>query len=202
MNIKTAGQSFQDVTFDDDSFDHLLEHLEQSSTDEAYHLSLFIGKMDEKKEDALRQILDVTGREVNEVDANEIISKTESETYSNLDLFFKKFDAENSILYLKNGSRLCGVYTGNTQSRVKYATPQERYFLKKVQESGGLFIIDIDTSTDADTTIRRVAQSVVNFPPSQSMFKKIIRKLKGVSVHGYQIKTERPEQYGGSAGNF
>lgn len=202
MDIKSSEEYFQDVTYGDDEFERLISHLADTSNSNSYHLSLLVGKSEEQKEEAVQQIADATNREIREIDTNDIISKIESETAENLDIIFKKYDAENTLLYFKNGSRLCGAYTGYTQSSVKYATPQERYFLNKVQKNGGLFVVVIDTSTDADMTIRRAAQSIVNFPPSQSMFKKLLRKLKGVSVHGHQIKTERPEQYGETAGNF
>jgi hypothetical protein len=202
MDIKSAEQSFQNVTFGEDSFEDLLNHLKTLPNEESYHLSLFIGKRQQQKEDALKQMAEAAGRDIHEMDANEIISRAETGTIANLDYAFKKYDAENTILYLKNGSRLCGVYTGYTNSKVKYATPQERYFLKKIQETNGVFVIDIETTTDADTTIRRAAQSIVDFPPSQSMLKKLLRKLKGVSVHGYQIKTKRPGHYSNTSGNF
>lgn len=202
MDIKSAEESFQDVTFGDDNFERLISHLTDISDNNSYHLSLFVGKSEEQREKAVQRIANATDREILEIDANDIISKIESETVKNLDIIFKKYDAENGLLYLKNGTRLCGSYTGYTQSSVKYATPQERYFLTKVQKTGGVFIVAIDTSTDADMTIRRAAQSIVNFPPSQSMFQKLLRKLKGVSVHGHQIKTERPEHYGKTAGNI
>lgn len=202
MDIKSAEKSFQNVSYGGDSFDELINHLATHSAELPYHLSLLIGKSGEKKDEAVKKIADATGREIQSVDANEVISKVESESFENLDYIFKKYDSYNTLLYLKNGSRLCGVYTGYTQSRVKYATPQERYFLKKVQETGGMFVVDMDTSTDADTTIRRAAQSVINFPIPQSGLKKLFWKLKGISVHGYQIKTERPERYGETSGNF
>lgn len=202
MDLKSAEKSFQDITYSDDTYQQLINHLSSDSISTDYHLSLLIGTSDEKKEDAVQQIADATDRDIYAIDANDIITKIESDTIENIDRIFKKYDPEKTVLYLKNGSRLCGVYTGYTQSSVKYATPQERYFLKQIQQAGGFFIVDLETSTDADTTIRRAAQSIVHFPPPQSMFKKLLRKLKGVSVHGYQIKTERPEHYGETAGNF
>lgn len=202
MDIKSADSTFQDVIYGDDSFDELINHLTNHTTQSSYHLSLLIGKPGDKKDKAVKKIANATGRAITTVDANEIISKAELESFENLDYIFEKFDPGTSLLYLKNGSRLCGVYTGYTQSRVKYATPQERYFLGKVKETGGICVIDMNTSNDADTTIRRAAQSVISFPLPQSMLKKLLWKLKGVSVHGHQIKTERPERYGETSGNF
>lgn len=202
MDIQSAQKEFQNVTYDDDSFEQLVYYLSNEIDAGAYHLSLLVGPSDDPKKDAVDRISEKTGRSIYTIDANEIISKIESESFENIDYVFKKYDASEALLYLKNGTRLCGAYTGFTQSAVKYATPQERYFLKKIQQNGGLYIVDIDTPDDMGKTLRRAAQSIVHFPLPQSMFKKLLRKIKGVSVHGYEIKTERPKQYGGSANNF
>lgn len=202
MDIKSAEQSFQDVTFGDDSYDNLLNHFHNNFSDQPYHLCLLIGKPEDHKEEALNDIAEQTDREIFVVDANEVISKVETETYEKLDHVFAQYNSGNSLLYLKNGSRLCGSYMGYTQSSVKYATPQERYFFKKVQEKGGLFVVDIAVSDDTDNTIRRAAQSIINFPPPQSGLKRFFWRLKKVGVHGHEIKTDRPEHYRNKDGNF
>ncbi len=203
MDIKSAEDSFQNVTYNDPSFDELLEYIRTDPQEESYHLCLFVGKPDGNKSDALQRIAENSSLDIAEVDANTIISKIESETYNKIDRVFENHMPADALLYLKNASRLCGVYTGYTHSRVKYATPQERYFLKKVQEKGGLYVVDIDTDTDADTTIRRAAQSIVNFKIPKSFFKRFFWKLRRqVTVHGYQIKTDRPESYSGKTENF
>lgn len=203
MDIKSAEQAFQDVTYGDNEYDQLLQQIEQDARSAPYHLSLFIGSSDDSKREAIEQIAGITGREVKTVDANDIATKIESQSQAHIDAVFEALDPADTILHLKNGSRLCGVYTGYTHSRVKYATPQERYFLKKIQEAGGLYVIEIDTDTDADTTIRRAAQSIVHFPPPQSGLKRLFWKIrKMVTVHGHEIKTERPEHYQNQEGNF
>lgn len=203
MDIKSSEQSFQNVTYQDDSYRELLSHLAQSTGEEPYHLCLFIGRYEKTKRKALQQIAEQAGREILEVDANEVVSKIESDTYEKLDKLFDKFSSDDTLLYLKNGTRLCGAYTGYSQSSVKYATPQERYFLKKVQQKGGLYIIDIAMNTDADATIKRAAQSIIDFPGPQKGLKKLLWKLRQiVTVHGYQIKTERPEHYHNKGANF
>ena len=202
MDIKSAEESFQDVTYGDDEYSQLLEHLEQEPGEEGYHLCLLIGKRDDRKEEALQQISDRVNREIYSVDANDLISKTESETYENIDRVFDKFDAGNTLFHLGNASRLCGTYMGHSQSVVRYATPPERHFLTKMQEKGGFFIADIAVAQDTDNTLRRAAQSIVNFPKPQSGFQKFMWRIKQIGVHGHEIKTERPEHYGNQSGNF
>jgi hypothetical protein len=203
MDIKSAEESFQNVIYDDPSFNELLEYMRTDPQEDSYHLCLFVGKTDGNKSDALQRIAENSSLDIAEVDANTIISKIESETIKKIDQVFENHMPADALLYLRNAGRLCGAYTGYTHSRVKYATPQERYFLKKLQKKGGLYVIDIDTETDADTTIRRAAQSIVNFKTPQTFFKRILWKLRRqVTVHGYEIKTDRPESYSGKVKNY
>jgi hypothetical protein len=144
---------------------------------------------------ALQQIAENSGKEIYSVDANDLIIQKESECKENIDELFDEFDPEKYLLHLKNGSRFSGVYIGHTLSRVKYATPQERYFLKKMQQKGGFYVIEIDASDDAVSTLKRAAQSIINFPAPKSGLKKMLWNLKQVSLHGSHLKNDRPKKY-------
>jgi hypothetical protein len=195
MDIKTARQSFHDVTYGDAFYKRLLSHLEDFLNQKTYHLCLLIGEAKKAKKRALTQVAEKSGLELLSVDANDIIIQNEEECKQNIDSLFENFNPEKQLLHVKNGSRFSGVYIGNTLSKVKYATPQERYFLKKVKENGGLFVIEIDETDDAERTIRRAAQSIVNFPPPRSGLKKMIWNLKQVSLQGSHLKNDRPKKY-------
>ncbi len=197
MEIQSAQTAFRDITYGDDHFNDLLMHLQDGFPEEAYHLCLLIGECSKQKRKAFQQIAESSGREVVEAEANSIITQNEAQCRKNLNDIFERFSPDEQLLHLKNGSRLSGVYTGHTLSRVRYATPQERYFLQKLQEAGGLFVIDIDSEAGADNTILRAAQSIVNFPPPQSGLKKLLWNLKQISVQGSHIDNKRPEQYAG-----
>lgn len=202
MDIQAPDKKLEHVRLNDSSFDELLHRLKESGKQKNHHLCLFLGVYHPDKKEALEKISGATGLHIREVDFNSIVSKSEEETYQNLDRLFEKFERTDSILYFKNGDKLCGAYTGFTHSRVKYATPQERYFLKKVQEFKGIVIVDITEYTAADKSLRRAAQSIVTFPLPDSKLKRFMWHLKNYTFHGFELRSKRPEAYGEAPGNF
>jgi len=193
MDIQSAENSFKDVTYGEASYHELLNQF-QELTGESYHLCLLIGERKKLKQKAAQQIAEKSGLEIHTVDANDFITQIESECKENIDKLFENFDPAKQVMHLKSGSRLSGVYTGHTLSRVKYATPQERYLLKKIQEAGGLYIIEMDYPNDAERTIRRAAQSIINFPPPKSGLQKMLWNLKHIRINGSTIDNKRPER--------
>src|SRR5699024_7980782 len=113
----------------------------------------------------------------------------------NIDKLLESFNTNEQFLFLQNGSRLSGVYTAHSLSRVKYATPQEKYFIKKVEQKGGLCVVDTDDPNEAGRTIRRAADSIINFPPPVSGLKKLIWNMKQASLQGSHLENDRPKQF-------
>lgn len=202
MDINTPETKFENITLRDSSFDELLNYLDKSAKEKSHHLSLFLGVFQPDKKEALSKISEATGLSVQQLDFNDIVSKSEEETFQNLDDVFEKNQSPESILYFKNGDKLCGAYTGFTHSRVKYATPQERYFLKKVQAFKGIVIVDITEYTAADKTLRRAAGSIISFPLPDSLMKRFMWHLKNYTLHGFELRSKRPDAYGEVPGNF
>ncbi len=200
MDIDTQENKHKDARFSDPSYKSLLERFEESAESNDYHMCLFLGVYTPHKEQALQEIASATGREIREVDFNSAVVKSEKETYANLDELFQNLEEEDTLLYFKNGDKLCGAYTGFTHSRIKYASPQERYFLNKIKESRAIAIIDITEYTAADKTLRRAAHSIVRFPLPASPIKRFLWHLKNYSFHGFELRTKRPEAYDNPAG--
>lgn len=196
MDIKTPENTFQDVSYGEQEYDDLMQHLAENVKKDRHHLSLFLGIYKPNKKKALKQLEDKLNKKVSTVDTSDIVSRIESETYEKLDQFFTDMHESDDILYLKNGDKFSGVYTSSSHSHVKYATPQERYFLKKVKEFNGLVVIDIEEFSDADITLRRAAHSIVSFTLPESKLKRAFWHLRNFSPHGFEIKTTRPEAYG------
>ncbi len=194
MDNQTPYKKFSNITYGDSAFKELAGHLGSSANRETYHLSLFLGYYSPDKQEAVKQISQAANLEVEQIDLNDIVSLSETETFAHIDQLFEEYQNSNAILYFTNGDKLCSAYTGFTNSRVKYATPQERYFIKKVQDYKGIIIIDISDHTAADATIRRAAQSIVHFPLPESPFRRFVWNLRNWSPHGYDIKPERPEE--------
>lgn len=196
MDIKTPENKFQNISYGDSNYSELIEHLVTDIGKDKHHLSLFLGLYEPNKQKALEEFEEKFNRKVKVVDTSELASRVESETFEKLDQFFDNMDQSDDILYFKNGDKLCGVYSSYSHSMVKYATPQERYFLKKVKAFNGLVIVDIDEFSDADKTLRRAAHSVISFTLPDSKLKRFFWHLKNYSLHGYDLKTKRPDAYG------
>lgn len=202
MDIKTAEDKFQKIHYADSSYDELLSHLTKNIDNKEHHLSLFLGLYAPDKEIAIKEFEQKLKRKVEIIETDELVHKNESKTFEKLDELFENLDQSEAILYFKNGGKLCGAYTGFSKSRVKYATPQERYFLGKVKKFNGLVIVDIEEFTDADKTMRRAAQSIISFTLPDSKLKRFWWHLRNFSPHGFELKTKRPEAYHEKEGHF
>ena len=195
MDIATPSDEFKKISYNDSDFDNLVDHLKGEIDKQTHHLCLFLGLYKPNKKSAVKKLASTLDREVKFVDTSELVKHIESETKSNLDAFFDGLEQSDLILYFKNGDKLCGAYTGNSHSRVKYATPEERHFIKKVKAFNGLVVVDIEEYTDADKTLRRAAHSIVSFTLPESTLKRFMFHLKNYTLHGCELKTKRPEAY-------
>ena len=187
-----------DLSYSSDSITDITERAKQG----IHHLCLFLGLYKPDKEEALSEIASALELTVHQLDLNDFVRKSEQETIENLDALFDKYTSSEAILYFENGDKLCGAYTGFSHSKVKYASPQERHFLRLVQNFEGLIIVDITEYTAADKTIRRAAQSIVRFDMPDSLLKRFMWHLKNYTLHGFVLKTKRPDSYGEVPGNF
>lgn len=195
MDIETPSDKFKKISYDSSSFNQLVTHLTDEIDKQTHHLCLFLGLYEPNKKEALKTLASKLDREIKFVDTDDLVSRVESETFENIDNFFEGLDQSDVILYFKNANKLGGVYTGNSQSRVKYATPEERHFIKKVKSFNGLVILDIEEFIDADKTLRRAAESIVTFTLPDSILKRFFWHLKHYTLHGCELKTKRPEAY-------
>src|SRR5699024_7199653 len=100
--------------------------------------------------------------------------------------------AENSMIYMSNGANLCGAFTGFSLSKVKYATPQEKYFLKKIEANNAFVVIDFETIDGVDTTLNRASHAIITFPPPVSGLKGFFARLKQIRINGFDLNSDRP----------
>lgn len=192
MDKQSTQESFKDITYPEKGFNELLKYFEDDFSANSSHLCLLIGEVEAAKKQALKNIAGKTDLDIYSVDANDIITQNEKESGQNIEELLENFNPDEQLLHLKNGSRLSGVYTAHSLSRIKYATPQEKYFIRKAKERGGLFVIDIDDPEEAERTIRRSAHSIINFPMPKSGLKKILWDLKHLTLQGSHLKNDRP----------
>lgn len=126
------------------------------------------------------------------VDLSEYITQFEQETYHNLDQLFSELSSVSSLVIFKNAEELGGVYTGHTYSVVKYASPQEKYFLKKLKELHCPALVEFINEDHLDRTIARNADAVIRFKVPSSTIEKIFWAITQFKVNGSSLPSRRP----------
>ncbi len=122
----------------------------------------------------------------------EIIVKNEEESFDRTDAFFDTLPDNPELLIFTNGEQLNGVYTGFTYSVVKYASPQEKHFLKRLKEVNCLKVIDFEDTYSLDETIVRHSKAVITFNPPTSPIERFFWHLSQFRVNGSRLPTKRP----------
>jgi len=163
-----------------------------SDKPKAHALYLFAGVNDTNRKCAIDEVCREVLSEPVDKSLADIISKDEGETRANIDALISEVNPNAEVLILRDGEQLCGVYTGYTYSVVKYATPQERYFLKKIKDLPLPVIVEFRNEDHLDETIEREADAIVKFNPPQSFFDRIFWRLSQIHVNGSILPSNRP----------
>ena len=153
---------------------------------------VFAGNYSENRKYALTQFETEVIGEARIVSLNDYISASEETTLKNLDDLFNELKSVQSLVIFKDAEQLCGVYVGHTYSVVKYATPQEKYFIKKLKELNCSCIIEFENENHLDKAIERVADAVIVFKVPSSFIEKIFFWLSQVRVNGSNLPSRRP----------
>ena len=169
-----------------------IDQLNEVNLDSSYYLMLLVGPYRAGKKKTLSKIEDKVGS-FKEIDLRDVITLDEEECFKKIDELFKYIGETEKNLYFKNGDALAGEYTGFTYSSTRYATPQEKYLLKKIKSSEKLVLIDIEDFENIDKTLERMAQSAIIFDQPSSTFGKLFWKLKQIHVHGHTFSNKRPK---------
>lgn len=172
--------------------DSFIEELKQVNVDSSYYLVLLVGPYQKGKKQFLEKLADRIGQSITHIDLHDIVTMYEDETYGNIDSLFEGLNKEESILFFSNADRLCGAYTGYTYSKTRYATPQERYFLKKIQKMEKIILLDILDIDNVDKTLERNSHFALSFDKPTSVLKRFTWNLGNYSFHGHQIVSKRP----------
>ncbi len=153
---------------------------------------VFAGTFEENRKYAVSQFEREILGDVKKISLSDYVTAFEDESYEKIDQLFEDLKEENSLVIFKDAEQLCGVYTGHTYSVVKYATPQEKYFLKKLKELKCSVILEFENEHHLDKTIQRHADAVVRFPVPSSKLEKLFFWLTQVRVNGSNLPSRRP----------
>lgn len=179
------------VLHSDKQVSSIIEKLDEVNLESSYYLLLLVGSYKAGKKDVLSRIEKEVG-DFMEIDLRDVIKLNEDECFQKIDELFKYIGETEKNLHFKHGDALAGEYTGFTYSSTRYATPQEKYLLKKIKSSERLVIIDIEELENIDKTLERTAQTVIIFDKPTSAIGKFLWRLKQVHVHGHTFANKRP----------
>jgi len=157
----------------------------------SYYFLVLSGKYKGGKNAFLSKLSKRAG-EISTVDLRSVISTNEEESYTYLDRLFDSLGEKNKIIYLEYGDVLSGEYTGFTYSTVRYATPQEKYLLNKIQHSEKVVILDLRDKANLTKSMERLAQAAIDFDAPDSGLSKLFWKLKQIRVNGHTFENKRP----------
>jgi len=186
LRSKDKTMKFKDQSYSDLVAKLEAKYVESNKEVETGNLLTFVGDYDPDKKQAANNLSNKLKQSVKSLDISHVITRGLKQTYSNIDELFDKAKPHSEILYIDRGEYFCGMFTGHTLSKVRYATPQERYFLRKLDSYDGLVIISINDFDYMDELLMRVSDAVVEFPLPNSFFKRLAWKTRTYSFHGYK----------------
>ena len=170
--------------------DDVEEILNSFKADPSGKLIVLAGKNRGDKKNLVNK-LQKSGAEVKAIDLRNIVSTVEEETFENVEELIGALNG-GEIVYLNNGDVLSGEYTGNTYSFRRYATPQEKYLLNKIEESSSGFVLDLLDEANVNNLIERKSKAVIEFKAPKSGLGKLFWRLKQIGVHGHTFENKRP----------
>jgi hypothetical protein len=160
------------------------------STD--HSLIVYAGPFTTNRKASLDEIKREVIGEAVEIDLAEIVTPYEEESYANIDACFESIPEDAPLVIFRNAEQLNGVYTGFTSSIVKYASPQEKYFLKNVNNVKAPVVLELKEFDQLDQMLKRTADAVVLFKPPSSFIEKMSWKIQNIHLNGTNFLSSRP----------
>lgn len=195
MSSTATTQSFAHTDSEIQSF---IDGLTSQKVDNSYYLTLLIGSNKRAKKSFLDDVAKKSDS-VTSINLSDVISSDEEESKVNIDTLFSNLSKSDKFIFLEDGDAFGGVYTSFSYSTERYATPQEKYFIKKIRDTGKIIFLDIKDEHASSKTLKRSAQAIITFDEPKSFVNKILFKISKLRVHGHTFESERKtEQVTGS----
>lgn len=195
MSSTATAQSFAHTDSEIQSF---IDGLTSQEVDNSYYLTLLIGSNKRAKKDFLNDLAKKS-ESITSINLGDVISSDEEESKANMDSLFNNLSSSDKYIYFEDGDAFGGVYTSFSYSTERYATPQEKYFIKKAQESEKIIFLDIKDEYASSNTLKRFAQTIITFEEPKSFMDKIFYKMSKIHVHGSGFESKRKvDQVAGS----
>ncbi|MDZ7718936.1 MAG: hypothetical protein U5K72_08980 [Balneolaceae bacterium] len=180
------------ISYNDKEVSSIIDNLDDINLESSYYLMLVVGPYKEAREDLLPRVERKVGM-YKEFDLRDIILLNEEKCYKKIDELFSSIEENKKSLLFRHGDALAGEYTGFTYSNTRYATPQEKYLLKKIINSEKFVVIEFEDLDSIDKTLERYAQTTIICDKPTSMMGKFFWRLKQIHVHGHTFSNKRPK---------
>ena len=165
----------------------LIDELGEINLESSHYLLLAAGSNRSAKKSFISRVEKKRGK-LKEISLRGVITPDEQESFKNIDELFNFIGETEKNILLRHGDILAGEYTAFSYSTVRYATPQGKYFLKKINNSEKFFLIDMNDKDSIDRAMQRYAQVAVFFDEADSIF----GKLKQIRLNGHTFSNKRP----------
>jgi len=186
-----AIKQIQRISYRDKEVIDILNTIIEIKSSSKGYLLVLAGKYKKGKDDFISDLSNRIG-EINSVDMRTIISTNENESFENIEKLFNSLSEKDRVLYLENYDVLSGEYTAFTYSSVRYATPQEKYLLKKIKDSNRIVIVELVDKANIHSMLNRFTQAVIEFDEPSSGIGKLFWKLKQIRIQGHTFENKRP----------
>ena len=186
-----TSNGIETFSFSDKRTTSLLSDLDELNLESSHYLLLLVGIYEAGKKNILTKLQKKRGT-FKEIDIREMISMNEQESYKKIDRVFDSIGENDKNILFRNGDALAGEYTGFTYSSVRYATPQEKYLLKKIRHTERFYVIDMKEYENIDKTLQRYAQVAILFDKPNSFLGGLFWKLRQIKVNGHTFANKRP----------
>lgn len=180
------------LSYHDNEVSSIISNLDDLDLKSSYYLMLLVGPYEEAREDLLPRIEEKVGM-YKEIDLRDIIMLDEEACYKKIDDLFDSIEENRKSLYFKHGDALAGEYTGFTYSSTRYATPQEKYLLKKIKSSEKFVVIELEDLENIDKTLERYSNTTIICDKPTSTMGKFFWRLKQIHVNGHTFSNKRPK---------
>ena len=163
----------------------------RSNTNRKNQILVYAGEYATDRTYAINELKRDAAGETNEIDLATVITLAEQECYTNIDEMVENINPAAGLIIFRNGDILNGAYTGFTASAVKYGTPQEKYFLKKIKEIPTTLLLELKSTEQLDRRLINTADKIVLFPTPSSILERFFWNLKNVHIHGSRFLSPR-----------
>lgn len=188
----SQSSSLERLSHSDKKISSLINDLGEINLESSYYLILLVGPYKAGRKNVLSRVEKKLGS-FKEIDLRDVVMLDEEACFRKIDELFSSIGETEKNLHFRHGDALAGEYTGFTYSSTRYATPQEKYLLKKINSSEKFVIIELDELENIDKTLERYAQAAIICDKPASAMGKLLWKLKQIKVHGHTFANKRPK---------